>query len=874
MAAITDIITALGSPDPSVRIPAEQAVNHAKETDLSGFILAVLQEFRDESKPPFVRNMAGTLLKNAVAPSLREVASRKLLEQKWASLRADVRQRVKEQVLITLGCPSREVRNVAANIVGSLSRIELPSGEWKELIGILVSAAESNSIQHQEAALTAIGYVCEEGNDHEDVEEALKPHTNCILSAVVRGMESSDDSVRLSATRALRNAMEYINDNMEKQDQRDYLVNAVCSTAKGSSDVRTRELAMECLVKIAALYYSTLPNYINHLHTITTEAIEGDEEAVALQAMLFWITICETERDMKESDDLESCLKYSTTGMGFLINLCLAQLVKQDENGDGEDEWNFAVAAGKLLQCLAEAVGSPIHEPVMQFVYANINSPEWRQREAALMAFGCILGIDESDAQEAMQDTVAQSIPGLLEYLRDSNPMVADTSAWVVATVCEFFVDVFLHQIQLLHKLMNLIGPMITADNPQMGKRACHIIHNLALAYENEENQITNELTPFYADLISVLLRAIDGGFTVNFRSNAQETLNALVDAAAMDCMPYLTQLVPELHNRIETQSNLMRAQIASNGDLQDMETALGLLCGALGAVARKLGPDFVSLVDTSMRLLLDLIELQMDYVQDEALVAIGSIAYSGKAAMTPYFARIVPYIIRCLQAFDEPDSVYTVVAAVGDLCLACGAAFAPYAGHIMDTLYQNVRNPQVDRDLKCSFVHCFGDLVLNVLGGSGFLPYMNDLMPVFDEMFRASTSIDIRGDPDSEEYVMTLWEATASVYSAIIQSFQKNEVKNLVPYLSGILSFALHAAAKSASYSETLMAVVMVVGDMASVLRQAPDPQLRQQAKQALLTPQMEEVITNASRNVNLSSEDAKQLKWIQTQLKSLQSI
>ncbi|CCW60503.1 unnamed protein product [Phytomonas sp. EM1] len=874
MAGITEIIAALGSPDPSIRIPAEQAVNQAKETDLSGFILAVLQEFRDESKPAFVRNMAGTLLKNAVAPSFREVAARKLLERKWASLPADVRQRVKEEVLITLGCPSREVRNVAANIVGSLSRIELPSGEWKELIGILVSAVESNSTQHQEAALTAIGYVCEDGNDNEDVEEALKPHTDGILSAVVRGMASEDDSVKLSATRALRNAMEYINDNMEKQDQRDYLVGAVCSAAKDSSNVRTRELAMECLVKIAALYYSTLPNYISHLHAITTAAIESDDEAVALQAMLFWITICETERDMKESSEIEQCLNYATTGMWFLVNLCLAQLVKQDENGDGEDEWNLAVAGGKLLQCLAEAVGSPIHEPVMQFVYANINSQEWRQREAALMAFGCILGIEDQGAQEAIQDTVAQAVPGLLEYLRDSNPMVADTSAWVVATVCEFFVDVFLQQPQRLHELMNLIGPMISADNPQMGKRACHIVHNLALAYENEENQATNELTPFYADLIAVLLRAIDSGYTIDFRSNAQETLNALVDAAARDCMPYLAQLVPELHKRIETQSNLMRAQIAASGDLQDTETALGLLCGALGAVSRKMGEDFVSLVDPSMRLLLDLIELKMDYVQDEALVAIGSIAYSGKAVMTPYFPRIVPYVVRCLQAFDEPDSVYSVVAAIGDFCLACGTTFAPYAGQIMDTLYQNVRNPQVNRDLKCSFVHCFGDIVLSVLGASGFLPYMKDLMPVFEEMFRASTSIDIRGDPDSEEYVMTLWEATASVYSAIIQCFQKKEVRNLVPYLSGILSFAMHAARNSASYPETLMAVVTVVGDMASVLRHAPDQQLRQQAKQALLTPQMNEVITNASRNVNLSSEDAKQLKWIQSQLKSLESI
>lgn len=869
MASITELLMALGSPDPGVRVPAEQTVNNAKDTDLATFMITVLQEFRDESKPVFARHMAGTLLKNAVAPSFREVAARRVLEERWKSLPAAVRQQVKEEVLSTLGSSNREVRNTASNIIGSLSRIELPAGEWPNLIEILVNAAESTSEQHQEAALTAIGYICEEGRDHDDVETALKPSTTMVLSAIVKCMASANEEVKFSATNALCNAMEYIHDNMEQQSQRDYLVDALCTTAKSCNAPRTRERAMESLVKVAELYYSTLPQYVDRIHAITTDAIFHDEEGVGLQAIQFWISICELEREMKEDGDVQACLNYSGQGMDFLVNICLQLLVRQEED-QTEDDWNLSVAGGKLLQSLAEAVGAPIQSSVMSFVYGKINSENWREREAAVMAFGCILGISDVAAQEAIQDTVAQAVPGLLTYIRDSNEMVADSSAWVLALVCENFVDVFLRNRPRLQELLNIVGPMIGGSNARMGVRACHIVHNLGLAYEDEEDQQTNELSSYYGDLITVLLRAIDTGNTPEFKSAAQETLNAMVDAAANDsCQTYLTQLVPELHNRMGAQMNLLQQP---GGDTVEAETMMGLLCGALSALARKLGAAFLPSIEPSMQILIQLLNLQKDYVQDEALIAIGSIAYVAKERMEPYLPQVVPYVLQSLQAFDEPDSIYGVVAALGDLSLSCGSLLQPFVSDMMNTLYRNLVNTEVDRDLKVSFLSCFSDVILNVLGGALFIPYMATLMPLLDQMFQASCTIDIRGDPDSEQYVMSLWEGTASLYSSITQCFKSADVNALAPYLSNILNFALHAANHAGEFTDTLTAALMVIGDMASVLRHAGDQQLRQQAKMALLTPAVQAVLDLAIQSSAISDDERKQFRWIRNQLNNLE--
>lgn len=857
MSTLTDVLSALVSPDPAVRVPAERTVNEAREVDLAQFIVAMLEELRDDSKPPTTRHMAGTLLKNAIAPSLREVAARRLLEEKWKQLPTAVRTRVKQEVLTTLGSPSREVRAVAANIVGSLSRIELPAGEWPDLISILVQAAETGSEQQQEAALTTIGYVCEEGKEHENVEIALKPRTTSILTVIVRCMSSPNEDIAYSATRALSNAIEFIHETMENPQQRNILIDALCATGKDGSSTRARECALECLVKVADLYYSVLPEYIARLHQITTEVIFGPEESLGLQALQFWISICQTEQEMRETEQMDRCFNYAKSGMAFLLDVCLRLLVAQEE-GQEEDDWNRSIAGGKLLQSLAEAVGEDVVKPVMDFVYANINSTGWREREAALTAFGCIIGIEE--AEQKLQDTVAQAVPGLLQYIRDLNPMVANTAAWVIAVVCENYSDVFLLQRHFLSQLLNGVSELVQGVDESMAKRGCQIIHNLALAFEDEENQKTNELSDFYGDLLQLLMQAVDGSNSYDFKSSAAEALNSLIDAAAIDVLPLLHQLVPILHERLASQLN--NIQVKSS---MEIEVIAGLFCGALASVARKLDLQFSPYVDSTMELIIQILNVQQNFVQHEALVALGSVAYAAKEQIGVYLPHVVPSILKGLQNFDEPDQMGNVVGAVGDLCLACGESMRPFSSDIMNVLYANLCDPNVDRDLKCSFLNCFRDVILRVLGGEGFLPYMEPVMSLMTEMFHASSAIDIEGDPDGEEYVMTLWEATGGLYASIIQSFRGESTQKLAPFLPDILGFALHASNKAIEYPETMVSVIAVIGDMASVLRDAP-PQLRQQAKSALLTPAVSEAL-GRSQSV-CSGDDLKQISWVKDQL------
>ncbi len=64
------------------------------------------------------------------------------------------------------------------------------------------------------------------------------------------------------------------------------------------------------------------------------------------------------------------------------------------QNEDSEDDASKAVAAGCCLTVVALVVGNDMIQapsPVLAFIESNIQSANWRQREAATMAFGAPL---------------------------------------------------------------------------------------------------------------------------------------------------------------------------------------------------------------------------------------------------------------------------------------------------------------------------------------------------------------------------------------------------------------------------------------------------------------------------------------------------
>lgn len=119
------------------------------------------------------------------------------------------------QILGALGTENNRPSS-AAQCVAYVAVAELPVAQWNELIPLLVSnvANPSSTEMMKEATLETIGYICQDIDS-----EVLISQSNEILTAIIHGMKSSGISnhVRLAATSALYNSLEFTKGNFEKE---------------------------------------------------------------------------------------------------------------------------------------------------------------------------------------------------------------------------------------------------------------------------------------------------------------------------------------------------------------------------------------------------------------------------------------------------------------------------------------------------------------------------------------------------------------------------------------------------------------------------------------------------------------------------------
>lgn len=166
--------------------------------------------------------------------------------------------------------------------MAAVALAELPAGHWNGLIQMLLEkvVAPTSSEMEREATLEAIGYICQ------DIPaDVLECQSNNILTAIIHGMRKAETSnhVRLAATNALLNSLEFTKNNFESANERNYIMEVVCETTQ-SPDTQISVAALQCLVKIMSLYYQHMQMYMAQaLFPITMEAMKSENVQISLQ---------------------------------------------------------------------------------------------------------------------------------------------------------------------------------------------------------------------------------------------------------------------------------------------------------------------------------------------------------------------------------------------------------------------------------------------------------------------------------------------------------------------------------------------------------------------------------------------------------------
>lgn len=716
----------------------------------------------------------------------------------------------------------------AAQCVACVAVIELPVNQWNTLITSLTEkvAIAGSAERTREAALEAIGYICQDISP-----DVLENQSNKILTAIIYGMRKEEPSnhLRLAATTALYNSLEFTKANFDKQIERNYIMEVVCESTQ-SPDSQISVAALQCLVKIMTLYYQYMEPYMAQaLFPITLQAMKSDNDAVSLQGIEFWSNVAEEEIDLsieiQEAQELgrppnRVSKHYARGALQFLVPVLMEKLTKQEEFDD-EDDWNPSKAASVCLMLLSSCCEQDIVPFVLPFVKDHIKSTDWRFRDAALMSFGSILvGLDD----QTVKPLVEQAIPTLIESMYDSSVIVRDTTAWVFGRICEIVPAAAINESYLKPLLESLMQGL--KAEPRVAANVCWAFTGLAeAACDAAETGVdgmhnTNSLSPYFEFIVQQLLETTDrpDGAQANLRGAAYEALMDMIKNAPNDCYAVVQKttmvILERLNQVLQMESQVQHTDRFQFNDLQS------LLCATLQSVLRKVSPeDAPKISDPIMTALLTMFSTtagKSGGVQEDALMAVSTLVDLLGEKFVKYMDAFKPFLYMGLKNHSEYAVCCAAVGLTGDICRVLKMKILPFCDEIMNFLLENLSIPTVHRSVKPQILSVFGDMALGI--GPEFKKY---LMIVLQMLSEASQLNVDRNDYDMVEYLNELRESVLEAYTGIIQGLKgadripNPDVKLMEPHVGSIIQFVV-TIAQDPEINDAIIAIMAgLIGDL-----------------------------------------------------------
>lgn len=180
-----------------------------RDQDTKKFLATLVKEIADAGNNDGTRQLACVITKNLI--SNRSGDQR--YEDLWIGFDNQFRLNIKEAILSSLASERAVVRSQVASLIAAICSIEIPRGEWLELLPNLCNNASNDSMDIRLAALQTIGYICEE-IDPRHVENGLKNQIMLALTNNISADPNATQSCKL-AVKALLYSVPYASQNFQ-----------------------------------------------------------------------------------------------------------------------------------------------------------------------------------------------------------------------------------------------------------------------------------------------------------------------------------------------------------------------------------------------------------------------------------------------------------------------------------------------------------------------------------------------------------------------------------------------------------------------------------------------------------------------------------
>lgn len=259
----------------------------------------------------------------------------------------DFKVEIKNRFVESLKTQKANVRSQIASILAAIACIELPRGEWDELIPTLCAQSKVNEANTdlRHASLQTLGYICED-MEPQHLRDEMK---NQIVQVLVTNISEEAGAVEITkvAVKALQSSISYATKCFADETDRRFIMEKILKSC-AHPDEEIKENALICLRDIGEHEYFCIEEYFQQVCQVTGAAAKSEQPKVGASAFEFWTTLAEVETEKKKQN--QPIKQYIDQCKGELLELIFAGILAINfEEDEDDDEWGHSLSA---LCCL------------------------------------------------------------------------------------------------------------------------------------------------------------------------------------------------------------------------------------------------------------------------------------------------------------------------------------------------------------------------------------------------------------------------------------------------------------------------------------------------------------------------------------------
>lgn len=581
--SLAPLLQGLMSPDNLVRASAEKTLdNEWRSPEKVGALLYYLANNAAGGADDTIKSFSAVLFRRQAIRSPKEFNS--ISERTIGVLDEPVKREIRTILLQGfVSDQSAQVRRKIADAVSEVAKDDaLPKGTWPELVPAILQAAVNTNASFRESAFRILSTLPE-------IIDSL--FVSEILPVFNGGFSDDDDEVRIAACTAFVAFFRELPKSIW-QSLTPILPNLLNSLPRflsnGQDEALTNVLlSLIDLIELAPkMFKEMFPTIIEFCSTVAKN--RDLSSGTRLAALELLTTFSEVSPTM-----CKQTASYTST----MVLITLSMLTEVSEDDEEAAEWNndtndedyelepeYDAGRHSLDRVALKLGGQYLAAPLFQYLPALIQSPNWRETFAALMAL--------SSAAEGCCDVLITEIPKLLDMvmptLEHPHPRVQYACCNVLGQISTDFAD----EIQKTagdRIVPALVSKLTNKSVPRVQAHAAAALVNFCEAATKEV------LEPYLDDLLNNLV-----GLLLSPKRYVQEqaltTIATIADAAEKKFIKYHNTLLPMLMDFLRTDL----------GPENHMLTAKCVECATLIALAvgrDNLGPHCQELINIMGRL-------------------------------------------------------------------------------------------------------------------------------------------------------------------------------------------------------------------------------------------------------------------------------